>query len=138
MSSIIHKTNAVMTSKVSRTTFRKLIFNLLKYLFSLIIFKWFLQKQAPGGVLLKKVVFRSFAKFTGKHQTLACNFIKKETLVQVFSCEFWEIIKNTLFTEYLRWLLLFLETASLIYYEYQKSRKTNISEFIFSKITGIS
>ena len=25
----------------------------------------------------------------------ACNFIKKETLVQVFSCEFCEISKNT-------------------------------------------
>ena len=25
---------------------------------------------------------------------LACNFIKKETLVQVFSCEFYEIFQN--------------------------------------------
>ena len=25
----------------------------------------------------------------------ACNFIKKETLAQVFSCEFCEITKNT-------------------------------------------
>ena len=24
----------------------------------------------------------------------SCNFIKKETLAQVFSCEFWEIFKN--------------------------------------------
>ena len=29
----------------------------------------------------------------------ACNFIKKETLAQVFSCGFWEISKNTFFTE---------------------------------------
>ena len=29
----------------------------------------------------------------------ACNFIKKETLAQVFSCEFYEIFKNTFFTE---------------------------------------
>ena len=28
---------------------------------------------------------------------IACNFIKKETLVQVLSCEFYEISKNTLF-----------------------------------------
>ena len=28
---------------------------------------------------------------------MACNFIKKETLAQVFSCEFCEISKNTLF-----------------------------------------
>ena len=31
-----------------------------------------------------------------------CNFIKKETLAQVFSCEFCEISKKTLFTEHLR------------------------------------
>ena len=31
----------------------------------------------------------------------ACNFIKKEALAQVFSCEFWEISKNTFFTEHL-------------------------------------
>ena len=38
----------------------------------------------------------------------ACNFIKKETLAQVFSCEFCEIFKNTFFTEHL-WT-----TASII------------------------
>ena len=27
----------------------------------------------------------------------ACNFVKKETLAQVFSCEFCEISKNTFF-----------------------------------------
>ena len=52
-----------------------------------------------------KNVLRNFAKFTEKHlcQSLffnkvagaACNFIKKETLAQVFSCEFCEISKNT-------------------------------------------
>ena len=31
----------------------------------------------------------------------ACNFIKKETLVQVFSCEFCEISNNIFFTEHL-------------------------------------
>ena len=30
----------------------------------------------------------------------ACNFIKKETLAQMFSCEFCEISKNTFFTEH--------------------------------------
>ena len=30
----------------------------------------------------------------------ACNFIKKETLAQVFSLEFCEISKNTVFTEH--------------------------------------
>ena len=59
-------------------------------------------------VFCKKVVLRNLAKFTEKHlyQSLffnkaagfaaeACSFIKKETLAQVFSCEFWEISRNT-------------------------------------------
>ena len=37
------------------------------------------QKQSPGSVLLKG---------------LACNFMKKEILAQLFSCEFCEISKN--------------------------------------------
>ena len=31
----------------------------------------------------------------------ACNFIKKEALTQMFSCEFCEISKNTFFIEHL-------------------------------------
>ena len=58
-------------------------------------------KAATRGVL------RNFTKITGKHlhQSLrpeAYNFVKKETLAQVFSCEFCEISKNTYFTEHLR------------------------------------
>ena len=44
-------------------------------------------EAATRGVLCKKVF-------------LECNFIKKETLAQVFSCEFCEISKNTFFTEH--------------------------------------
>ena len=36
----------------------------------------------------------------------ACNSIKKETLAQVFSCEFCQISKNTFFIERLCWMLL--------------------------------
>ena len=63
---------------------------------------------------MKKGVPRNFANFAGKHlyQSLlfnkvaglrseTCNFIKKVTLAQVFSCEFYEISKNTFFTEHL-------------------------------------
>ena len=56
---------------------------------------------------MKKGILRNFAKFTVKHlcQSLffnkvtggACNFIKKETLAQVFSCEVCEISKNTFY-----------------------------------------
>ena len=49
---------------------------------------------------MKKGVHRNFIKFIGKHLcrslfvnksadlSNACNFVKKETLAQVFSCEF--------------------------------------------------
>ena len=51
-------------------------------------------------VLCKKGVLRIFTKLTDKHmyQSLrpqACNFIKKDTLTQAFSCEFRKISKNT-------------------------------------------
>ena len=40
--------------------------------------------------------------FLIKLQVLVCNFIKKESLAQVFSFEFCEISKNNFFTEHLR------------------------------------
>ena len=67
--------------------------------------------RTPEAVA-RRCSVRNFAKFTGKHlcQSLffnkvaglrpqACNFIK--TLVQVFSYEFWQISKNTIFTEHM-------------------------------------
>ena len=36
-----------------------------------------------------------------RNRPKACNFIKKKTLAQVFSCEFCENSKNTFFTEHL-------------------------------------
>ena len=60
----------------------------------------------------RKRVFRNLAKFIGKHlcqslflnkvTDLACNFLKKQTLALVFSCEFHEISQNTFFTEHIR------------------------------------
>ena len=53
---------------------------------------------------VKKRVIRNFTKFTENtcirvsFYAEACNFIKKETLAQVFSCEFCDIFKNTYFT----------------------------------------
>ena len=41
------------------------------------------------------------ASFLIKLQTWACNFIDKETLANVFSCEFCEIFRNTCVTEHL-------------------------------------
>ena len=64
-----------------------------------------------------------YTKSTGKHlcqglfliklQVSTCNFIKKQTLTQAFSCEFCEIFKNIFFVEH------FWVTAS-----FQVSRKS--------------
>ena len=64
-------------------------------------------RSSRPEVFWKKGVLRYFAKFTGKHlyqslfinkvAGLTCNFIKKESLAQVFSCEFCKISKNTFF-----------------------------------------
>ena len=62
------------------------------------------QKQSPE-VFCKKSVLRNFTKFTGKHLCQSLLFIKvaglslqfyqKETLAQVFFCQFCKISKNT-------------------------------------------
>ena len=44
----------------------------------------------------------SFQWCTEAATTSAYNFIKKDTLAQVFSCEFCEVLKNTFSTEHLR------------------------------------
>ena len=52
----------------------------------------------------KEAVLRNFAKLTGNHRARVsfliklqapCNFIKKETLAEAFSCEFCEIANTT-------------------------------------------
>ena len=52
--------------------------------------------------------------FFDKVAGLACNFIKKETLAQVFSCEFCEICKNTFFDKHLQMTAFFLLLHSLV------------------------
>ena len=69
----------------------------------------FTQKQ-PAVVFYKKGVLKNsqnsqenscaIVSFLLKLQAEACSFVKRGTLTQVFSCEFCEIFKNTLFTEH--------------------------------------
>ena len=56
-----------------------------------------------GSCAVRKGVLRNLANFSGQisYRLQACNFIKIETLAQVFSGEFCEISKNTFFTEHL-------------------------------------
>ena len=51
-------------------------------------------EAATGGVLSNNV-------FLEISQNSPASLFKKEKLAQVFSCEFWEISKNTFFTEHL-------------------------------------
>ena len=55
-----------------------------------------------------------------------CNFIKKETLAHVFSCEFCEISKNTFFTENV------MTTASI----FIKARKCLKKSYTTTEITS--
>ena len=57
----------------------------------------YIHRDSHQRCSIEKLVFRDFAKLTGKllcqsffikKETEACNFIKKETMAQAFSCEF--------------------------------------------------
>ena len=78
---------------------------------------------------MKKGVLRNFAKFTGKHLCQS-NYIKKETLAQVFSCEFCGLSKNTFFAEQLKatasvYEYLIQETLSTLYLNPLNANPTN-------------
>ena len=71
------------------------------------------QPEAPTVGVLNKKVFLKISQNSQKNacarvclliscRPQACNFIRKETLAQVFSCEFCEICKSIFFTEDLR------------------------------------
>ena len=118
-------------------------------------FQWLISEAVVRRCSVKKGVRRNFTKFTGKHlcQRLffnkvagLCNFIKKESLTKVLSCESCEISKNTFFTEHLWWLLLWFEGYTTITWSNNSDitltcwRTTNCnfllqrSIFIFSKL----
>ena len=73
-------------------------------------------RNSHPEMFCKKDLLKNFAKNTRKQlchslffeslRALACNFIKKESLAQVFSCKFFDIFKNTFFIEHLLCLLL--------------------------------
>ena len=75
---------------------------------------------------LRKAVLKNFTKFTGKH-LCQCLFLikvagrspaKKETLVQVFSCELWKVFKNTFLTEH-----LWTTVSATRYFNYEKQEE---------------
>ena len=66
-----------------------------------------ISRSSRPEVFCKKGVLRNVTKFTGKHLCqslffnkvagLGCNFIEKETLAQMLSCEVCVLFKNTYF-----------------------------------------
>ena len=69
-------------------------------------------KAVTRRSFVKQMFLKMFSKFTGKNlqlrpQAKACKSIEKETLAQLFSCEFCKKFYNTLFfIEHFRWLPL--------------------------------
>ena len=61
--------------------------------------KWFITSFESALILI--MLFKSIGPTCSVKKVYACNFIKKETLAQVFSCVFCEISKNILFTGHL-------------------------------------
>ena len=68
---------------------------------SLYEYKSHLYTKAAVQRFSVKSILRNFAKFTGKRLCQSLFFNKKETLAQVFSCDFCEISKNPFFIEHL-------------------------------------
>ena len=60
---------------------------------------------------IKKGALKNFVKFTGK-RLCQIPFLKKETLAQLFSCERYEIFKNTFFVEHI-WVTAYVAHLSL-------------------------
>ena len=76
--------------------------------------KFMLTQKQPTEMFCEKRCSNKFRKILRKNlcQSLLFNkvagLIKKETLAQVFSCEFCEICKSTIFIEDFWWLRMFL------------------------------
>ena len=82
----------------------------------------------------KKDVLKEFTKFTRKpFVPEACNFIKKETLAQVFSCEFCEFLKTPFLAEHLRWLLL-----SIAFMLLNTNLSITLSTFLFAHMQALN
>ena len=83
--------------RIFRTDCVKLLYKisvLSKCVYSFYVVIISLHRSSHPEVFCKKCFLRKCAKFTRKH--LCQNFIKKEALAQVFSCEFCKMFKNIL------------------------------------------
>ena len=68
-------------------------------------------RSSCADVFCKNGVLTNFKKLTGKHLCQACNFMKIETLAQVFRCfpvNFGKLLRTPFLREHLRCPLLVL------------------------------
>ena len=96
-------TNAISKSMSKFHDFDKIILTISPILATSCLFQNISSRPEVYG---KKGVLKDFTKFKGNTCTRvfikkACNFSKKETLAQLFFCEFCETFKNTFFIEHL-------------------------------------
>ena len=87
--------------------------------------------------LIKLQALKLTTEFTNHY----CNFIKKDTLARVSSCEFCEIFKNTFLIEYLWWMLVCRIAPTAIAFLtdiYQSKQSTRITKNLCEKIRKFS
>ena len=63
------------------------------------------------------------------------NFVKKEALALVFSCEFCKIYKNTFFTEHLQWLFFIQIGNIFIIIRYSKNQVIKVEQSFFVDVS---
>ena len=124
--------------KKLRKNFLESVFN-LKFL-RFYHFQYFVTEKISrnfccwGSALDPSLAVCMFAFYTAskyKKQLQACNFIKKETLAQVFSCEFCEISKNSLFYRTARLAASGKHKRTFVFWGFQGIWNENIGENSF-------
>ena len=65
------------------------------YFLAVFLFSAIFRSSRPE--VFRKKVFLEISQNSQENARPACKFIKKETLAQMFSCEFYKISKNTFF-----------------------------------------
>ena len=85
------------------TFFAKMLYHNVFWRFYLVVKLriHFEYRTSPPEMFCRKCAYKNFAKFTVKHLCQSLFLIKLQT-GGLFSCEFFEIFKNTVFTEHLR------------------------------------
>ena len=80
------------------------ILDIVEKVYPTLIFAKFYPEAAIRRCSVKKVFLKILQIYrkTPAPESEACNFIKKGTLAQMFSCEFCEILKKPFLTEHLR------------------------------------